>query len=278
MKNVLKDLFKSRIIRFSLLGCILFGLGIYFYTQRELKRFEESLPKAPQLVSSTTATTAENENAVAPTENAEDGHENDGASHAAPPTVVAKPFSQREQIAVEMGLISAEEIDAQEKAKREFYASHGLEPPPPGYRYAKIGDGTPQLVKDKDPIIKVVWGESYENYHQLTDIELVRYRCLLAIDRPSVIKRYGLSQEEVNLGLVWKQELYEKTKGPRPTITAHLSYPASNPLTDQEKEAVYQRMRDREDELVPRPRKSLPINDDDFDAIIAEIRETLSRR
>ena len=278
MKNVLKDLFKSRIIRFSLLGCILFGLGIYFYTQWELKRFEESLPKAPQLVSSTTATTAENENAVTPTENAQDGHENDGASHTAPPTVVAKPFSQREQIALEMGLISAEEIDAQEKAKREFYASHGLEPPPPGYRYAKTGDGPPQLVKDKDPIIKVVWGESYENYHQLTDIELVRYRCLLTIDRPSVIKRYGLSQEEVNLGLAWKQELYEKTKGPRPTITAHLSYPASNPLTDEEERALLKRMRDREHELVPRPRKSLPINDDDFDAIIAEIRETLSRR
>lgn len=278
MKNVLKDLFKSRIIQFSLLGCILFGLGIYFYTQRELKRFEESLPKAPQLVSSTTATTAENENAVTPTENAQDGHENDGASHAAPPTVVAKPFSQREQIALEMGLISAEEINAQEKAKREFYASHGLEPPPPGYRYAKIGDGTPQLVKDKDPIIKVVWGEGYDNYHQLTDIELARYGCLLAIDRPSVIKRYGLSQEEVNLGLVWKQELYEKTKGPRPTITAHLSYPSSNPLTDQEKEAVYQRMRDREDELVPRAPERFYIDYDVFDTIIAEIRETLSRR
>ena len=177
--------------------------------------------------------------------------------------------------AVEMGLISEEEIDAQEKARREFYASHGLEPPPPGYRYAKLGDGTPQLVKDKDPIINVVWGEGYGNYHQLTDIELARYSCLKTIDFPRIIKRYGLSQEEVELGLDWKQELYEKTKGPRPTVTAHLSYPSSNPMTDEEKEAVYQRMRDREHELVPRPPDKFYIDYDLFDTIIADIRETL---
>ncbi len=189
---------------------------------------------------------------------------------------VEKP-AHSDSVRDEMGLISAEEIDAQEKARRAFYASHGLEPPPPGYRYAKLGDGAPQLVKDKDPIINVVWGEGYRNYHQLTADELAIYSCLRGIEEPSVIKRYGLSQEEVEFGLVWKQELYEKTKGPRPTITAHLSYPSSNPFTDEEEQALRKRMRDLEHELVPRHQWS-DVDYDFFDTIIADIRETLSRR
>ncbi len=190
---------------------------------------------------------------------------------------VEKP-SHSDRVLDNMGLISAEEIDAQEKARRAFYASHGLEPPPPGYRYAKLGDGPPKLVKDKDPIINVVWGEGYRNYHQLTADELAIYSCLRGIAHPSVIKRYGLSQEEVEFGLVWKQALYEKTKGPRPTITAHVSHPSSNPFTEEEEQALLKRMRAREHELVPRPPESFPIDYDVFDTIIADIRETLSRR
>ena len=272
-----KDLFSNRLFIGALAFFVLMIVGGTLYMlhvqSQEAATLMETQARVAQWNEKQQQPTAKA--LVGDTSQGRDVHEKGVPSH----TIVSieKP-SHGAPDAGEMGLISEEEIDAQEKAKREFYASHGLEPPPPGYRYAKLGDGTPQLVKDKDPIINVVWGEGYGNYHQLTDIELAKYSCLIAIHRPDVIKRYELSQEEVELGLDWKQELYEKTKGPRPTVTAHLSYPSSNPMTDEEKEAVYQRMRDREDELVPRPPEKFYIDYDVFDTIIADIRETLSRR
>lgn len=276
---MLTDILKNRLFRGALTFFVLCVVGSLLYMQHVERRTAREFAEQKEHVKVPTERQHSQPTTEAPV--AEDPpqggdvHEKGVPSHTI--VSVEKP-SHSGPDAIEMGLISPEEIDAQEKAKREFYASHGLEPPPPGYRYAKIGDGPPQLVKDKDPIINVVWGEGYGNYHQLTDLELARYSCLKTIDFPRIIKRYGLSQEEVELGLDWKQELYEKTKGPRPTITAHLSYPSSNPMTDEEKEAVYQRMRDREDELVPRPPEKFYIDYDVFDTIIAEIRETLSRR
>lgn len=247
MKNVLKVL-KSRLFLFSLLGCFLFCRGIHLYTRWSLARFEASLPSAPQ---STSYTIAARE---------------------------AKPPSLQEQIGTEMGLLSEEEKATQEDARRRYYDALGLEPPPPGYRYIRRGDGAPELVKYKDPIISIAWGEGYGNYHQLTDNELARYSCLLAIDDPLVIKRYGLSPEEVSLGLAWKQELYEKTKGPRPTIHAVVSRRKSDPQTPEEERALLTRMRDLEHDLFPRPPDSFRIDYDVFDQIIPEIRTTQQRR
>ncbi len=267
---MLKDLFRNRLFIGALAFFLLMVVGGTLYIWHVERQGSEYAGETQDRVHPLP------KNAHPTTAVADGGDSADGDVHTPIHTIVSveKP-SRFDPVAEKMGLMSAEEIDAQEKAKLAFYASLGLEPPPPGYRYARIGDGPPKLVKDKDPIINVVWGEGYGNYHQLTDIELVRYSCLIGIDDPSVIRRYGLSQEEVELGLDWKQELYEKTKGPRPTITAHLSYPSSNPMTDEEKAAVYQRMRDREHELVPRPPESFRVDYDVFDTIIAEIRETL---
>ena len=269
MKNIFKALFKSRLFLFSLLGCLLFCLGIYLYTQWSLARWEASLSKARQ----STSVDAETPNTQT-SQQAQDGH-----WHTNPHTVVkAKPRSLREQKIAEMGLFSEEEKAAQETARLAFYESFGLEPPPPGYRYVKIGEGTPKLVKYKDPIISVAWGYGYGNYYQLTADEFAQYSCLLAIDDPLVIKRYELPPEAVELGLAWKQELYEKTKGPRPTITAAVSRRGSDPMTPEDKRALLQRMRDVEDDLLPPPPESFPIDYDVFDQIIAEIRATLDRR
>ena len=58
MKNALLDVLKSRLIWYAVLGCLLFCLGIYFYTQWDLARFSVSHPKVPQrLTSDTTAET-----------------------------------------------------------------------------------------------------------------------------------------------------------------------------------------------------------------------------
>ena len=274
-----RGLFSNRLFIGALAFFVLCVVGSLLYMQhvehQTAREFAERFARVKALTERQHSQPTTEVSAVAETAQGGDERENVPPIHEI--FSVEKP-SHSDPVADKMGLMSAEEIDAQEKARRAFYASHGLEPPPPGYRYAKLGDGSTKLVKDKDPIINVAWGEGYGNYHQLTDDELAIYSCLLGIDNSSVIKRYGLSQEEVEFGLDWKQELYEKTKGPRPTITAHLSYPSSDPLTDEEKEAIYQRMRDREHELVPRPPESFPIDYDVFDTIIAEIRETLSRR
>ena len=276
---MLKDLFSSRLFIGALAFFVLIVGGSLLYQQHVEREVAREFAEMPERVKVLTERQHSQPTTEAPV--AEETPQGGNVHEKVSPirTIVSvEKSSHSDPVADKMGLISAEEIDAQEKAKRDFYASHGLEPPPPGYRYAKLGDGPPQLVKDKDPIINVAWGEGYGNYHQLTDTELAIYSCLRAIEHPSVIKRYGLSQEEVEFGLDWEQELYEKTKGPRPTITAHLSYPSSDPLTDEEKEALFQRMRDREDELVPRPPERFDIDYDVFDTIIADIRETLSRR
>lgn len=276
---MLANIFSNRLFIGALAFFVLCVVGSLLYMQhvehQTAREFAERFARAKALTERQHSQPTTEVSAVAETAQGGDDRENIPPIHEV--VSVEKP-SHSDPDAVEMGLISAEEIAAQEKARRAFYASHGLEPPPPGYRYAKLGDGSPKLVKDKEPIINVVWGEGYGNYHQLTDDELAIYSCLRGIDNRSVIKRYGLSQQEVAFGLDWKQELYEKTKGPRPTITAHLSYPSSNPLTDEEKEAIYQRMRDREHELVPRPPEKFVVDYDVFDTIIAEIRDTLSRR
>ena len=279
MKNALLDVLKSRLIWYAVLACLLFCLGIYFYTQWDIARFEAEMPAVPHRP--TSERKAKSPAAIAnpnkPTET-QDGHfHEDGTWHAGPHATADAEQSEPRSNA-DLVQLSDEEKAAQEKARLEFYESLGLEPPPPGYRYAKIGDGAPELVKYKDPIIKVAWGEGYGNYHQLTDDELARYSCLRAIDNPHVQKRYRLSPEEVELGLAWEQELYEKTFGPRPTINAFVSRRGSDPQTPEEERALLQRMRDLERDLLPPPPESFPIDYDVFDQIIAEIRTTRQRR
>ena len=43
MKNALLDVLKSRLIWYAVLGCLLFCLGIHFYTQWDLARFEAEM-------------------------------------------------------------------------------------------------------------------------------------------------------------------------------------------------------------------------------------------
>ncbi len=270
--KLVKEVLTNRVVILTLLGCLLLVFGVHFWAERQKKRFEESLPKLPASI--------QEAQADLPTAQPDTGNTTQaGYFHRAPPPgASATPKSQQEQIAIDMGLLSEEEIASQEKARLAFYESFGLQPPPPGYRYAKIGDGDAQLVKYKDPIIQVAWGEGYGNYHQLTDDELARYSCLRAIDNPLVIKLYNLSPEEVELGLAWKRELYEKTNGPRPTITAAVSRRASDPMTPEDERALIQRMDDVAADLLPPSPESFRIDYNVFDQLIAEIRATLERR
>ena len=48
MKNILIEVFSSRLFQIGGLGCLFFVVGIYFYVQWDTARFEASLPKAPQ--------------------------------------------------------------------------------------------------------------------------------------------------------------------------------------------------------------------------------------
>lgn len=48
MKNILIDIFRSRLFQIGGLGCLLFVVGIYFYVQWDNTRFEASLPKVLQ--------------------------------------------------------------------------------------------------------------------------------------------------------------------------------------------------------------------------------------
>ena len=78
MKNALLDVLKSRRIWYAVLGCLLFCLGIHFYTQWDLARFEEEMPPVPHRL--TSEATAESPA----------GHFHaDGTWHAEPHTPVA---------------------------------------------------------------------------------------------------------------------------------------------------------------------------------------------
>ena len=87
--NVLKDLLKSRIIQFSLIGCILFCLGLHLYTQWDLKRFEASLQKETPSTLETSSPAMRKENAQGAHFHADDTwHEGPHETPLPPPTDV----------------------------------------------------------------------------------------------------------------------------------------------------------------------------------------------
>ena len=235
-------------------------------------------PKAPiKIYKAVEVDRPETQKPPPPGETAESGHWHGDEWHAEPHETRAQPrnLSTRDKIEAEMGLMSAEEKASQEKARRKFYESHGLEPPPPGYKYAKIGEGTPKLVKYKEPILTVAWGEGYGRFDLLSAKDFERYSNLVSIDSEYMINRYQISPEVVALGKEQRDELYLKTKGPVPTV--HANVVSKNGLTPQEMEKLDQRMADLLDELNPSV-QSFKADFDIFEQLLVELRAEVERR
>lgn len=84
MKKDLMDGLKSRRLWFAVFSCLLFCLGIHFYTQWDLARFEAELPKVPQRDTSDTPAETESSRANPETDTPRGHFHEDGTFHAAP--------------------------------------------------------------------------------------------------------------------------------------------------------------------------------------------------
>ena len=221
MKNVLKDLFKSRLIRFSLLGCLLFCLGLHLYTQWDLKRFETSLQK--ERPSTLDPADAETSDAATPTENAQGGHfHSDGTFHAGPHETDAPA-----EVPLQAPEMSEAEIE-------EFYRSQGLEPPPPGYTYIQHEDGSTELIEDGVPQVTITYKNQFDRSY-LSEKDWVTYQALKGITHKRVIESRKIPPEVVTLAKERIKALEQKGQGPYPYASSLTTWSGPRPPGAQEK-------------------------------------------
>ena len=160
----------------------------------------------------------------------------------------------------------------------DYYRAQGLEPPPPGYTYAQLDGGPPELIKRNEPNIRVYpeGSEGYGAYWQLSDTEWERYIALYGIstENTGVAKRYGLSSEGIELAKIWYQQLHEKTWGKKPDVVSYSSY--SRPVTAEDREKERRMITERRQAINP-PTRSRRVNYDVVEQLIRELKEEINR-
>ena len=89
MKNALMDVLKSRLFWYAVFACLLFCLGIHFYTQWDLARFEAEMPPVPRRLTSDTTVETPGDISLETETDTQDGHfHEDGTWHAEPHAAV----------------------------------------------------------------------------------------------------------------------------------------------------------------------------------------------
>lgn len=166
----------------------------------------------------------------------------------------------------EKALLAAE---VSEEAKREFYNSIGLDPPPPGHTYLWDGDGNARLVRYNEPLVEVDWTQQgYGNFSQLSDEEFDRYNALAAITDQTTARSLRIPANVVELAREWKNELYQKTWGSKPTIQAATVYNRPITLTDSENKSRL--LEEKYLDVLPSPRR-FSVNYDIVNQLIIEL-------
>ena len=165
----------------------------------------------------------------------------------------------------EIALLAAE---VSEEAKREFYNSIGLEPPP-GHTYLWDSDGNARLVRYNEPLIEVDWTQQgYGNFSQLSDEEFDRYNALAAITDEITARSLRIPANVVELAREWKNELYQKTSGSKPTIQAATVYDRPITLTDNEDKSRL--LEEKYLDVLPPPRR-FSVNYDVVNQLVIEL-------
>ena len=165
----------------------------------------------------------------------------------------------------EIALLAAE---VSEEAKREFYNSIGLEPPP-GHTYLWDSDGNARLVRCNEPLIEVDWTQQgYGNFSQLSDEEFDRYNALAAITDEITARSLRIPANVVELAREWKNELYQKTSGSKPTIQAATVYNRPITLTDNEDKSRL--LEEKYLDVLPPPRR-FSVNYDVVNQLVIEL-------
>ncbi len=165
----------------------------------------------------------------------------------------------------EIALLAAE---VSEEAKREFYNSIGLEPPP-GHTYLWDSDGNARLVRYNEPLIEVDWTQQgYGNFSQLSDEEFDRYNALAAITDEITARSLRIPANVVELAREWKNELYQKTSGSKPTIQAATVYNRPITLTDNEDKSRL--LEEKYLDVLPPPRR-FSVNYDVVNQLVIEL-------
>ena len=146
---------KTMVIAIGIL--LAFCLGIHFYAQWDMKRFDASLPKPPDPEQGAHAAPQ------GPDSRADHNH-GPGEHHLVPPVepsdivlndfLASPPISSAEvqNLWAKSGTTPEEYYD---RETLEVFKKFGVEPPPPGHTWAQLPDGTTELREKNVPYVTV---------------------------------------------------------------------------------------------------------------------------
>ena len=192
---------KTMVIAIGIL--LAFCLGVHFYAQWDMKRFDASLPKPPDPEQEAHAEPQGAEPHAGHNHGPEEHSLLDEATHAdeALRDIFASPtaweHAEAKALWAQLGK-TPEEVLSQEAL--DFWREVGVTPPPPGYSYAELDDGMFRLHKENTPIVSVSLIDPPEFDAQwLPDDAFHYYFSLLAIVEGHADYVLGVTSEERNM-------------------------------------------------------------------------------
>lgn len=197
-------------------------------------------------------------------------------------------------------LKSWQDLTDAEKAKytpeeQAYWKARGHAPPPPGYAYVGITDGTQILVPLNEYVItEIHWSHGYGDTKLLSDKEYERFKALGLIGSQS---RLVIEQEDIPAMLAgtldltdtvkfpddvaalareWRHELWKKTWGPRPQIATVANF--NRPKTPADQEKRDQLVDAKSKELLPPDERDPSADHALIESILVELKTALQRR
>ena len=146
---------RTLVIAISIL--LAFCAGIYFWTEWQKKEFDASLPKPPaveeqQVADDTAGGHWHGDEWHAEPHTAEQTAQADAALREIFASPTAWEHAEAKALWAQLGK-TPEDVLSQEAL--DFWRDVGVTPPPPGYSYAELDDGTFHLHKENTPIVSV---------------------------------------------------------------------------------------------------------------------------
>ncbi len=113
--------------------------------------------------------------------------------------------------------------ESPEEINRKFFAQYGLNPPPKGYTYIELGDGSIELIKKNEPFIEVTTSFGF-NRSFLSDHDWKTYQALFAITHRHIIETMKLDSSIVQRAKQRLKLLEDNAQGEIPSVAAHSIY------------------------------------------------------
>ena len=180
-----------------------FCIGIHFYAEWNIAQFDASLPKPPDPEQAAHAAPQELDPHAGHDHGPEEHSLLDDATHAdeALRDIFASPtaweHAEAKALWAQLGK-TPEEVLSQEAL--DFWREVGVTPPPPGYSYAELDDGTFNLQKENTPIVSVGFIDPPEFDAQwLPDDAFHYYLSLLTIVEGAADHVHNVTSAERNI-------------------------------------------------------------------------------